>query len=186
MLKNKLRLHFAEQRTSLPPESREQKSLAIANRCLQLPIWEHQHYHLFLSIPDKNEVDTSFLLTILQGKDKDIIVPKVGRAGELDHYLLTDTTVFKTSTWGIPEPVSGVQISPEQLDVVFLPLLAFDLHGYRVGYGGGFYDRFLARCREGILKVGLSYFEPVKKISDLHSGDLRMDYCVTPEKTYSF
>ena len=186
MLKDTLRLHFAEQRNSLPPETREQKSLAIANRCLQLPIWKHQYYHLFLSIPDKNEVDTSFLLTILQGKDKDIVVPKVGRGGKLHHFLLTDATVFKTSNWGIPEPVSGVQIAPDQLDVVFLPLLAFDLGGYRVGYGGGFYDRFLAQCREEVLKVGLSYFDPVEKISDLHSGDMRMDYCVTPKRIYSF
>lgn len=186
MLKKRLRLDFSEQRNSLPPESREQKSLDIANRCLLLPIWDHQFYHIFLSIPDRNEVDTSFLLTVLQGKDKNIAVPKVSGEGELVHYQLTDATVFRTSKWGIPEPVSGVQVPDEQLEVVFLPLLAFDLEGYRVGYGGGFYDRFLAGCRKDVLKVGLSYFEPVAKISDRNAMDIPMDYCVTPEKTYSF
>jgi 5-formyltetrahydrofolate cyclo-ligase len=186
MLKKKLRLRYAEQRNRLPPESREEKSLDIANRSLQLPIWDHQFYHIFLSIPDKNEVDTSFLLTILQGKDKNIAVPKVSGGGRLTHYLLTDATVLQTSKWGIPEPLTGVRVPVEQLEVVFLPLLAFDQEGYRVGYGGGFYDRFLAGCGKDVLKVGLSYFEPVEKISDRNSMDIPMDYCVTPENTYSF
>ena len=77
-------------------------------------------------------------MTVLQGKDKDIVVPKVSGREKLTHYLLTDATVFRTSKWGIPEPVTGIQLDPRQVEVVFLPLLAFDLEGYRVGYGGGF------------------------------------------------
>jgi 5-formyltetrahydrofolate cyclo-ligase len=186
MLKKQLRSRYTEQRDSLSPETREQKSLQISNRCLKLPIWDFQFYHLFLSIPEKGEVDTSGLLTILQGKDKNIAVPKVTGTGELTHYLLTDATLLRTSKWGIPEPVSGVQLPPEQLEVVFLPLLAFDLDGYRVGYGGGFYDRFLSRCQKDVLKIGLSFFEPVQEIDDRDSLDIPMDYCVTPNKTYSF
>ena len=186
MLKKQLRLAYTRLRDSLPDTAREQKSLQIANTCLQLPVWHHQFFHIFLSIPTKKEVDTSFLLTLLQGKDKDIVVPKVSDGGKLIHYLLTDATRFKISRWGIPEPVSGVQVDPRQLEVVFIPLLAFDLEGYRVGYGGGFYDRFLDDCKEGVVKVGLSFFEPVEQIPDRHSNDLRMDYCVTPGKVYSF
>ncbi|MFZ9002852.1 MAG: 5-formyltetrahydrofolate cyclo-ligase [Robiginitalea sp.] len=186
MLKKQLRLSHATLRNELSPDSRENFSLNIANHCLQLPVWNLQIFHIFLSIPQRNEVDTSFLLTVLQGKDKDIAVPKVSGKGELVHYLLTDATVFRNSRWGIPEPVSGIQVIPRQIDVVFLPLLAFDLEGYRVGYGGGFYDRFLANCREDVVKVGLSFFEPVAEISDRHPMDIPMDYCVTPEKIYSF
>lgn len=186
MRKKELRLTFAELRNNLSSEFLDQHSLAIANRCLQLPIWDVQVFHLFLSIPEKNEVDTTFLMTVLQGKDKDIVVPKVVGRGALQHYLLTDATTIRTSKWGIPEPVSGIQVAPGQIDVVFLPLLAFDREGYRVGYGGGFYDRFLSGCRQDVVKVGLSLFEPVKKISDRNALDIPMDYCVTPEKTYSF
>lgn len=186
MLKKQLRLSYATLRNELSPDSRENFSLNIANRCLQLPVWDLQIFHIFLSIPQRNEVDTSFLLTVLQGKDKDIAVPKVSGKGELVHYLLTDATAFRNSRWGIPEPVSGIRVIPRQIDVVFLPLLAFDLEGYRVGYGGGFYDRFLANCRENVVKVGLSFFEPVAEISDRHPMDIPMDYCVTPEKIYSF
>ena len=186
MLKKQLRLSNSKLRNEFSPETREHLSLNIANRCLQLPVWNHQFFHIFLSIPHRNEVDTSFLLTVLQGKDKDIAVPKVSGKGELVHYLLTDATEFRDSRWGIPEPVSGIQVNPEQIDVVFLPLLAFDSNGYRVGYGGGFYDRFLAKCREDVVKVGLSFFEPVEEISDRLPLDIPMDYCVTPEKIYSF
>ncbi|MEJ2584113.1 MAG: 5-formyltetrahydrofolate cyclo-ligase [Robiginitalea sp.] len=186
MLKKQLRLTSANLRKNLSSEAREQLSLDIANRCLKLPVWDYQFYHLFLSIPEKYEVDTSFLLTVLQGKDKDVAVPKVSGRGQLVHYLLSDATTFRTSRWGIPEPVSGLQVAPEQLEVVFLPLLAFDHEGYRVGYGGGFYDRFLAGFKEDVIKVGLSFFEPVEKISDRHAMDIPMDYCVTPKEVYSF
>lgn len=186
MLKKELRLNYAELRNRLPEDTKEHYSLEIANRCLQLPVWKHQFFHIYLSVPEKNEVDTSFLLTVLQGRDKDVAIPKVSGKGELIHYMLTDATVLKNSLWGIPEPVSGKQVAPEQLEVVFLPLLAFDLNGYRVGYGGGFYDRFLASCRENVVKVGLSFFEPVVEISDLNPLDIPMDYCVTPERIYSF
>lgn len=186
MRKKQLRLTFAELRNDLPSEILEQQNLAIANRCLRLPIWDFQVFHLYLSMPEKNEVDTSLLMTVLQGKDKDVVVPKVVGRGTLQHYLLTDATPLRTSKWGIPEPMTGIQVDPGQIEVVFLPLLAFDRDGYRVGYGGGFYDRFLSGCRKEVVKVGLSFFEPVEEISDRNALDIPMDYCVTPDKTYSF
>jgi 5-formyltetrahydrofolate cyclo-ligase len=72
------------------------------------------------------------------------------------------------------------------LDVVFIPLLAFDEKGNRVGYGKGFYDRFLAKCRPETVKIGLSFFEATPEITDVSPDDIRLDWCVTPEKVYSF
>jgi len=66
------------------------------------------------------------------------------------------------------------------IDAVLIPLLAFDNQGFRVGYGGGFYDRFLPACRPEALKVGLSFFDPVDVIEDKDQYDIPMDYCVTP------
>lgn len=186
MQKKALRLTYNRLRNSLTPEEREEKSLAIANRCLQLPIWGARVFHLFLSIPEKNEVDTSFLLTALQGMDKDVVIPRVAGGGTLRHYLLTDSTLIKQNEWGIPEPQGGMEVAPEQIEVVFVPLLAFDRQGYRVGYGGGYYDRFLAACRNGVRTVGLSFFEPVERIDDLQSFDVPLDFCITPRETYSF
>ena len=186
MNKKELRSTYSERRQKLSGIQKDAQSLSIANNCLRLPVWDHQFYHLFLSISNKSEVDTGFLLTVLQGKDKHVVVPKITGPGELTHYLLTEDTRLKENSWGVPEPVSGRAIDPLKLDVVFLPLLAFDELGHRVGYGGGYYDRFLAKCRGDAIKIGLSFFGPEPVIGDLHAGDVRMDFCITPTDVYSF
>lgn len=160
--------------------------MTIANKALALPIWDAEFYHIFLAIPEKKEVDTSFILSILQGKDKNVVLPKVSGNNNLTHYLLTDSTTLKISKWGIPEPVDGISIPATKIDVVFIPLMAFDTLGNRVGYGKGFYDAFLTRCKGNVVKVGLSLFEAEEKITDVHMHDVPLDYGVTPEKIYTF
>lgn len=186
MLKKELRLSYLQLRYELSSETISNYSLEIANRLLDLPVWTYNYYHLFLSITENNEIDTSFILSILQGKDKNIVVPKVLEKTGLIHYLLTDNTVLRKNKWNIPEPAEGLEVSTLKIDVVFIPLLAFDKQGYRVGYGKGFYDKFLKECREDVVKIGLSLFEPVDKISDIEKHDISMDYCVTPKKVYTF
>jgi 5-formyltetrahydrofolate cyclo-ligase len=105
---------------------------------------------------------------------------------ELEHCLLTDQTTLKLNRWGIPEPLSGISISPQQIEVVFVPLLAFDQEGHRVGYGKGYYDRFLGECPKSTLKVGLSFFDPISKIEDIDTNDIALDFAITPERVYSF
>ncbi len=186
MQKDQLRLTCLQKRNALSQSQVETESLKIANRCLGLPIWDGFFYHLFLSIPEKKEVDTSFLLTILQGKDKNVVLPRVKGKGHLEHTLLTDSTELKMSSLGIPEPVTGLSVSPETLDVIFVPLLCFDIVGNRLGYGGGYYDRFLSRCRPDAQKIGLSFFGPLTRISDIEETDIPLDGCVTPERYYAF
>lgn len=187
MNKSALRQAYIQQRDALTEEEIEDKSLAIANQCLRLPIWDKTNYHLFLSIVKKKEIDTEYLLQVLAGKDKNIILSKSDfKSGEMKHFLLTDNTVLRVNSYGIPEPQDGIQIQESQLDVVFVPLLAFDTKGNRVGYGKGFYDRFLQQCKPEVLKVGLSFFEAEEEIDDVSDLDIALDYCVTPSKTYAF
>ena len=75
---------------------------------------------------------------------------------------------------------------PSEIDVVFIPLLCFDKHGNRVGYGGGYYDKFLTKTKSSCLKIGLSFFEPVDFIQGINMNDIPLDMCVTPEKLYNF
>ena len=185
MLKKDLRQKYLTLRNQLSSSQIADKSLAISNKTLELPIWSKDYYHIFLPILSKQEIDTINLLSILQGKDKNIVVPKVEN-DSLEHYLPTDNTKFKNSAWGVPEPVNGIQIEPNNIDVIFIPLLAFDENGNRVGYGKGFYDKFIACCKPEVLKVGLSFFEAEKRISGVLPTDIPLDYCVTPEKIYSF
>jgi 5-formyltetrahydrofolate cyclo-ligase len=181
MNKNELRQKYKALRNQLSTEEIEDKSLAIANRLLQLNIWEKTYFHLFLTIEEQKEVDTEFILQILAGKDKEIVVSKSDfKTHEMTHYLLTDNTKFKKNEYNIPEPIDGLEVLVSKIDVVFVPLLAIDKNGNRVGYGKGFYDNFLAKCREDVIKIGLSFFEPEEIIDDVFKTDIRLDYCVTP------
>ena len=99
---------------------------------------------------------------------------------------VTDDTLFDTNRYGIDEPIDGKQVLPEAIDWVLLPLLAFDRRGYRVGYGKGYYDKFLKECRDDVVKIGFSFFGPVDRISNVNRHDERMDYCITPDDIYRF
>jgi 5-formyltetrahydrofolate cyclo-ligase len=184
--KKVLRSIFLERRKALSASDRDEQSLSIANQCLALPIWEFEYFHLFLPIEKWAEIDTHFLLTLLQGRDKQVILPKVKDDKDLSHVLLTDATKIQLNRWQIPEPVNGIRIDPQQIEVVFIPLLSFDCQGNRVGYGKGFYDTFLALCKPDVVKVGLSFFNPVKEIEDVREEDVRLDFVVTPSEIHSY
>ena len=186
MNKQELRKIYKQKRKNLSLEAIEDFSLQIANQSLKLPIWEFSNYHLFLTISEKKEINTEYLLHILQGRDKSIIVPKSDfDTGGLIHILLQDNTVLKTSTYGIPEPVSGIELLPSNIDVIFVPLLAFDCNGNRVGYGKGFYDCFLSQCTPNSIFIGLSFFEAEAEIEN-STLDISLHYCITPQKIYKF
>ncbi|WP_340066268.1 5-formyltetrahydrofolate cyclo-ligase [Ascidiimonas aurantiaca] len=187
MEKNALREKYRTLRKSIDTKSRISQSIAIANQALKLPVWSFRVYHVFLTIEEQKEVDTSFLITILQGKDKEIAISRsCFESMQMQHFLLTDGTLLKKSKYHIPEPVSGIEIPVSSIDVVYVPLLAYDVKGNRIGYGKGFYDRFLSSCKASVIKVGLSFFEPEPSITDVTDTDMRLDYCVTPHKIYTF
>ncbi len=185
-VKKSLRLKYKKLRENFSEESIEEMSLQIANQALKLAIWDKTYYHIFLPILEKKEVNTDYLMHILQGKDKSIVVSKADFSnGEMKHFLLQENTVFKISEHRIPEPVSGIEISTQILDVVFVPLLAYDEMGNRIGYGKGFYDRFLAKCNLNTLFVGLSFFEPEPEIF-FEATDIPLNFCITPKKLWVF
>jgi 5-formyltetrahydrofolate cyclo-ligase len=187
MTKNELRTKYKDLRKQFSDNEIEDKSMAIANRLLQLDIWDKTYFHLFLVIEEQKEVDTEFILQILAGKDKDIIVSKSNfETIEMTHFLLTDSTKFQKNNHNIFEPVDGIEVPVSKIDVVFVPLLAYDKKGNRVGYGKGFYDRFLSKCNTEVLKIGLSFFEPEEQIDDVAINDMQLDYCITPETITSF
>lgn len=187
MTKNELRKTYKLLRNKLSENAIETKSLEIANQLLKLPIWEQSFYHIFLTIEEQKEVNTDYILSILSGKDKHIVISKSDfKTFEMAHYLLSDNTVLKKNEWNIPEPTNGIPISTEQIDVVFVPLLAFDKKGNRIGYGKGFYDKFLAQCKPKTIKIGLSFFSSEEEISYINENDVNIDYCVTPSNIYDF
>lgn len=187
MTKKELRLKYKELRKALSENDIEEKSLAIANKLIAFPIWEKNYFHVFLPISEQKEVDTEFILHLLAGKDKETIISKSDfESRRMTHFLLTDNTKIKKNQYNIPEPVDGIEVPSHKIDVVFVPLLAFDKKGHRVGYGKGFYDQFLAECKEDVIKIGLSFFESENEITDVFSNDVQLDFCITPDKIYTF
>ena len=187
MEKKLLRAKYKFLRKELDDIAIESGSLGIANQCLKLPIWDNRFFHIFLPIHGKREVNTEYLLQAIQGKDKNAVISRSDfEMRHMHHYILDDDTLIKPNSYGIPEPQNGREVAEEALDVIFVPLLAYDSRGHRVGYGKGFYDIFLAACRPYAVKVGLSLFGPEDRIEDAQEHDIRLDYCVTPDAIHKF
>ena len=187
MNKSELRFKYKALRQQLSVQEMEDKSLAIANNLLKLEVWDKTYYHIFLTIKEQKEVNTEFILQILAGKDKEIVISKSDFATlKMTHFLLTDNTKIKKNEYNIPEPVDGLEVPTAKIDVVFVPVLAFDIVGNRVGYGKGFYDKFLSECKPETIKIGLSFFESEEKIEGVFKSDIPINFCVTPKKIYNF
>ena len=96
MNKKELRVKYKALRQELSQEEINDNSLAIANRMLQLDVWEKTYFHLFFTIEEQKEVETEFILQIVAGKDKEIVVAKSNfETLEMTNYLLTDNTKFQ-------------------------------------------------------------------------------------------
>lgn len=187
MTKSELRKTYKTKRDKLSIETIDEKSLAIANQLLSLNIWDKSFYHIFLTIAEHKEINTDYILNILAGKDKHTVVSKSNfETINLENYLLTDSTIIKLNHWKIPEPIDGIRIENSKIEVVFVPLLCFDKHGHRVGYGKGYYDNFLGDCRPETIKIGLSLFEVEDEIDGIYEDDVPLNFCVTPDKVYPF
>lgn len=147
--------------------------------------------HTFLPIERQNEVNTWPIIRGIWAKYTymDVVVPITDTSTTmLRHCLLSPQTRLAENSWGISEPAveDHVLQQPADIDIVLVPLLSFDQLGHRVGYGGGYYDRFLAECQPGCLNVGLSLFEPIDRIDDIEPTDIRLDMCITPEHVWIF
>lgn len=147
--------------------------------------------HTFLPQVNSREVDTFRIIAELRKSfpTMRITAPYViPGTREMEHFLITPFTNLLTNQWRIPEPdpLTSEKISPQEIDIVLVPLLAFDRKGYRVGYGGGYYDRFLPQTRRDCIKMGLSLFEEVNEIEDIDAFDIPLDACITPTRVYDF
>ena len=185
--KAELRKKYKKLRSELTKDVIADLSLEIANKLLGIDIWGYEFYHIFLSIENLKEINTDYILSILSGKDKNIVISKSNfETRTLENFLLTDATKIKLNKYNIPEPIDGIEINNSKIDVVFVPLLACDKKGNRIGYGKGFYDIFLANCRPETIKIGLSFFELEIANFEVLKTDIALDYCVTPQNIHQF
>lgn len=151
------------------------------------PPQQFESLHTFLPNERNREPDTWLIISRLQ-KDFPhvrISIPKI-EGQRLRHFYLNDIHLLQNNEWGIPELDDGEPAQLDEIKMVLVPLIAFDAEGNRIGYGKGFYDRFLKQLPAEAIRVGLGFFEPVQKIDDIEPHDVPLDFCITPKECYRF
>lgn len=187
--KKDLRQQFMHQRLMLSEMAYEELNQALLWQFATLDLAAIKVIHLFLPIKERREPDTFLIRDWLKHHHPHIRVayPKANFANHtMESYLDDDDLQLMINNYSIPEPVAGNSIEAHEIDLMIVPLLAFDKRGYRTGYGKGFYDRFMAQCRQETLFTGLSFFEPVDCIEDIEPHDRRLNRCITPTLIYNF
>jgi len=156
----------------------EEDSKKIAEKFLSLPLLKKAK-NILLYYPHKNEVDTRFIIKqLLRSKNFNLYLPKVV-GDSLIPVKIKDLSALKKGYAGIMEP-EGEESSPEEVDIVVVPAVAFDLQGHRLGYGKGYYDRFLKKTKA--VKVGVAYdFQIVEKLP-AEQHDIPVDLIITPAR----
>lgn len=189
MKKRELRQLYKEKRMHLHEGERARLQDLIMIRFQKLPLPFIHYLHTYVPMEVTKEVDTNPIIDFLQFSNPglQVVVPKVDFENHsMDNYILEERTILRENDAHILEPQAGEKVGSREIDLIIVPLLAFDKRGYRVGYGKGFYDRFLAGCREDVIKVGLSFFDAVDLIEDTDEFDIPLTYCVTPYMVYEF
>jgi len=189
MTKKELRNIYNLRRNQLTHSQKEKLDDLILIQFQQLSLPHINTLLSFWPMTGKNEINTHIITDFIffRNPGLQLAYPVTDfSVCKMKAILTDDNTEFLQNEYSIPEPISGEELPPEEIDAILIPLLAFDERGYRVGYGKGFYDRFLSKCSKDIIKIGLSYFEPIDVIDDVDSNDIRMNYCITPDLIYQF
>ena len=177
--------HYRKIRKAFTQDEVNAKSDLIFNQIQRFDLTQIQVIHVFLPIAKNNEINTYPLIHWLFAQGKRIVVPIVEGQNMLNAEIQPDFST-ELKSFDIPEPIDYTLIDATEIDLVFTPLFVADKLGNRVGYGGGFYDRFFGTTRSDLVKVGLTYFEMLNSIDDLHNGDVSLDVMVSPTTIESF
>ena len=189
MKKEELRTIYRKKRAELTPADMNRLDDLLLIRFQQWPLEPIQTLLSFRPIEGRGEVNTHLITDYLSFRIPGLQVafPVMDKeAVNFTPCLAEEQTRYKKNAFGIEEPFEAEAIDPMEIDAVLVPMLICDTKGYRVGYGKGYYDRFLFACREDVLKIGFAYFEPVEQIDDIHQFDIPLSLCVTPNKIYEF
>lgn len=180
--KQELRQQFLEQREKISGDQYIAASGAIIQKLKQLTEFEEaKNIHSYISMNDRGEVDTHDLIKEMVSSDKKVIVPVTNfRKGTLKHIRLNSYEDLEANKWGVPEPDGGEEISPEELDLVIVPMVGADEECNRIGYGKGFYDRFLKNV--DCPKVGLLFERNVVKQLPAEDFDIPLDKIITERR----
>jgi len=179
-----LRAHILNARDSVPAEERQRKSRAITERLLALPEFNASR-SIFAYVSFRSEVETLDLIAHCLKNGVTVSVPLTLPA---EHLLLAHAITdmgrdLAPGYCGIPEPLTTLPlVDPASIEVVVVPGSVFDVHGGRLGYGGGYYDRFLQNAAPQALRIGLAFDLQIVEAVPLESHDQPLDYLITESR----
>ena len=180
-----LRHLFRNKRSELSSDEISSASTLILNQIINGKLIKGKLVMIYISSQNHQELPTDGLF--LLSEHYDVCVPKaINKNGSMEAIMWSKDMPTRINEWGIKEPLSDIYIEPEKIDTVIVPLICFDKLGHRIGFGKGYYDRFLERCSKEVKTIGLSYFEPVDKITNIEITDIALDIVITPKNTYRF
>lgn len=181
-MKSLLRKQLLEARQALSPGARQAQSQAIMRRLGTLAPFRSAHVVLaYSALPAEVDVAPLLLASLAQGKV--VGLPRVD-GPRLDPRRWIPTESLVRGRFGVWEPApSATPLAPESLDLVLVPGVGFDHEGHRLGFGQGFYDRFLATLPTAF-RVGLAFREQVVPQLPVTSKDIGMDWVVTPDEVH--
>jgi 5-formyltetrahydrofolate cyclo-ligase len=182
MNKKELRKIYKQKRKELSEKEVTHLQKNIYSQIFDIDFTNNQNIHIFLPIKNQKEIDTYPIVDFLRKLKKKIIISKSDfKTNTLQHYIFDKNTELNINEYGIPEPINAQKIDVTKIDLVFVPLLISDKENYRVGYGKGFYDRFLSECRKDLKTIGLNFFPPIDKITDYNEYDIPLDNVIFPK-----
>ncbi len=185
-LKNQIRNTYKEKRKNIPLEEKHKRDNAICNRFLSLSSYRFADTILLYS-PLKYEIDTSKIAIDAFSKGKKVAYPRCIEGNEMVYHYVTSFSDLSSGMYGINEPKEALPIfapSPAEHVICVLPAILYDKNGYRLGYGKGYYDRFLASFKG--TKAGLIYSDFI--VNEIPCGrfDLKSDVVITEKGVMSF
>ena len=182
MKKQELRALYKQKRKDLTEIQIKGLQENIYQQIYNLDLSTVKNVHLFLSMPKFKEIDTAPLITWFRNKNKRIVVSKCNfKDHTLSHFYLEENTILSLNKIGVLEPVAAELVEENKLDLIFIPMLISDDKKFRVGYGKGFYDRFLSNCRKDAKFIGLNFFPPITAIEDKNEFDIPLDQVIYPK-----
>jgi 5-formyltetrahydrofolate cyclo-ligase len=190
MTKAELRKFYLNERLSLRDQDLAQFNRDICDNFFdKIDLAELKVIHSFITMENTNEPDTWMIINRIKKRFPDIriSVPRINvQSLSIENFYYENPTQLKSNAWGIREPEYGEPTPTSDIDLVLVPMLIADQSGHRVGYGKGFYDKFLATCKGSCIPVGLCFYEPILRIDDINELDMPLKYCITPVKAYKF
>jgi 5-formyltetrahydrofolate cyclo-ligase len=142
---------------------------------------------IFLPIQSKKEPNTFLLMSEFLVENLKYFAPKIDLSlNKMNFYSIENENQIEYGPYQIPEPKSHYKIELNELDFILIPLLCFDSRGNRVGYGKGYYDRFLENAPQKLVKIGITLFDQFEIIDDVDINDIPLDFCITPNNLIRF